>query len=78
MLGVLLNPADEPLLFGQLDQFLVILEFLGGRLGDEDVMPEVERLCGDGEVCTVWGEDDHCRALGQGLERRFVWDVLAT
>lgn len=64
----LLDKAHQALLRGEVGESLVVLQRLGGRLGDEDVVAKVERLGRDGEVSRVRGEDDHGGALGEGSE----------
>lgn len=55
---VVLDPADEVLLGGELSELLVVSEELGRRLGDEDVVAEGKGLFGDGVVGGVGSEDD--------------------
>jgi hypothetical protein len=70
----LLDKAHEALLRGEVGESLVVLERLGSRLGDEDVVAKVERLGSDGEVGRVRGEDDHGGALGEGSEGVLVYE----
>ena len=57
---VVLDETDQPLLLGDIDQFLVVLDFLSGRLGNEDVMTEVQSFGSDREMGRIGCEDDDC------------------
>lgn len=56
---LLLNKADQTLFLSQLDQLLVILNLLGSRLGDHDVVSKVKSFRSNREMGAVGGEDDH-------------------
>jgi hypothetical protein len=55
---VVLDETDQSLLLGNIDQFLVILDFLSRRLGNEDVMAQVQSFGSDGEMSRIGSEDD--------------------
>jgi hypothetical protein len=57
---VVLDETDQSLLLGDIDQFLVILDFLSSRLGNEDVMTEIQSFGSDWEMGRIGGEDDDC------------------
>jgi hypothetical protein len=57
---VVLDETDQSLLLGNIDQFLMILDFLSGRLGDEDVVAEVQSFGSDWEMGRIGCEDDDC------------------
>jgi hypothetical protein len=57
---VVLYETDQSLLLGDIDQFLVILDFLSSGLGNEDVMTQVQSFGRDGEMSRVGSEDDDC------------------
>jgi hypothetical protein len=57
---MVLDETDQSLLLGDIDQFLVILDFLSSGLGNEDVMAEVQSFRSDWEMCRVGCEDDDC------------------
>jgi hypothetical protein len=57
---VVLDETDQALLLGNIDQFLMILDFLSGRLGDEDVVAEVQSFGSDWEMGRIGCEDDDC------------------
>jgi hypothetical protein len=57
---VVLNETDQSLLFGDIDQFLMILDLLGSGLGDENMMSEIQSLGSDWEMGRVGCEDDDC------------------
>jgi hypothetical protein len=61
---VVLDETDQSLLLGDINQFLVILDFLSSRLGNKDVMTEVQSLGSDWEMGRIGSEDDDCRSLG--------------
>jgi hypothetical protein len=61
---VVLDETDQSLLPGQLDQLLVILNFLGSRLGDKDVMTLVQSFGSDGEMGRIGCKDDNRRSFG--------------
>lgn len=54
----LLDKANQTLLLGKLNELLVVLQLLCGWLGNQDVVTQVERFRGDGEVGRVRSEDD--------------------
>jgi len=47
---VVLDETDQSLLLGNVDQLLVVFDFLRSGLGHEDVMTEVQGLGSDGEM----------------------------
>jgi len=54
----LLDKANQTLFLGKLNELLVVLQLLRGWLGNQDVVTQVERFHGDGEVGRVRSEDD--------------------
>jgi hypothetical protein len=57
---VVLDETDQSLLLGNIDQFLVILDFLSSRLGNKDMMAEVQSFGSDWEMGRIGGENDDC------------------
>jgi hypothetical protein len=57
---VVLDETDQSLLLGDINQFLVILDFLSSGLGDEDVMTEVQSFGSDWEMSRIGSKDDDC------------------
>jgi len=60
----MLDETDQSLLLGDINQFLVVLDFLRSGLGNEDVMTEVQGFGSDWEMGRVGSEDDDCGSLG--------------
>lgn len=56
---VVFNEADEPLALGELYQRLVVLELLSRRLGNHDMVAEIQCLAGNRKVRRVGSEDDN-------------------
>ena len=57
---VVLDETNQALLLGNINQFLVILDFLSSRLGNKDVMTEVQSFGSDREMGRIGCEDDDC------------------
>jgi hypothetical protein len=57
---VVLDETDQTLLLGDIDQFLMILDFLSSGLGNEDVVAEVQSFGSDGEMGRIGSENDDC------------------
>jgi hypothetical protein len=57
---VVLDETDQSLLLGNIDQFLMILDFLSSRLGNEDVVAEVQSFGSDWKMGRIGCEDDDC------------------
>jgi hypothetical protein len=57
---VVLDETDQSLLLGNIDQFLVVLDFLSSGLGDKDVMAEVQSFGSDWEMGRIGSKDDDC------------------
>jgi hypothetical protein len=57
---MVLDETDQTLLLGDIDQFLMILDFLSSGLGNEDVVAEVQSFGSDWEMGRIGGENDDC------------------
>jgi hypothetical protein len=57
---VVLDETDQSLLLGDINQFLVILDFLSSGLGNEDMMAEVQSFGSDWEMGRIGSENDDC------------------
>jgi hypothetical protein len=57
---MVLDETDQTLLLGDIDQFLMILDFLSSGLGNEDVMTEVQSFRSDWEMGRIGSKDDDC------------------
>jgi len=57
---VVLDETDQALLLGNIDQFLVILNFLRSGLGNKDVVTEVQSFGSDWEMSRIGCENDDC------------------
>jgi len=57
---VVLDETNQALLLGNINQFLVILDFLSSRLGNKDVMTEVQSFGSDREMGRIGSENDDC------------------
>ena len=69
---LLFDKADQALLLCERCQLLVVLKLLSSRLGDQDVVTEIECLGSDREVGGVGGKDNDGGALGKSAERLLV------
>lgn len=54
---LLLNPANNPVLLGEVNKHLVVLEKLSGRLGHKNVVTGLNGKLGNGGVGGVGSED---------------------
>ena len=56
-MNLLLNPANNPVLLGEVNKHLVVLEKLSGRLGHKNVVTGLNGELGNGGVGGVGSED---------------------
>ena len=57
---VMLDETDQSLLLGDINQLLVVFDFLSSGLGNKDVMTEVQSFGSNWEMSRIGCENDDC------------------